>query len=146
MAGKRSSGGSRLLRLVTAAGLGVAAYAHIHLAPKYDHVTGSAGISQGLLFRVEGVVAILLALLVLVSGSRVPHFLAFLVAGSALAAVLGYSYGNVGALGPLPNMHDPAWFGLKTVSAVADAVATLTSAALVLRRRGGGGTVPKPAV
>jgi hypothetical protein len=136
MAGKRTPEASRPLRLLTAVGLGVEAYVHIHLAPRYDHVIGSTGISQGLLFRVEGGVAILLALLVLVSGSRLLHFLAFLVAGSALAAVLGYGYGQVGALGPLPNMHDPTWSGLKIASTVALAVATLTAAALVVRRRG----------
>jgi hypothetical protein len=135
--------GSRMLRLLTAAGLGVAAYVHIHLAGKY-HVTGNSGLSQGLLFRVEGGVALLLALIVLASGSRFLHFLAFLVAASALGAVLLYSYTNVGRLGPLPDMHDPTWFTQKTVSAVADAVATLASAALVFRSRGGGGAAKTP--
>jgi hypothetical protein len=135
-----NSGGSPVLRLLTAAGLGVEAYVHIHLATKYD-VGG--GLSQGLLFRIEGGVAILLALIVLASGSRFLHFLAFLVAASALGAVLLYSYTNVGRLGPLPNMHDPAWFPQKTLSAAAAAVATLASAALVLRSRGGTKTPKK---
>ena len=130
------SGGSPVLRLLTAAGLGVGAYVHIHLASKYS---GGSGLSQGLLFRIEGGVAILLALIVLASGSRFLHFLAFLVAASALGAVLLYSYTNVGRLGPLPDMHDPAWFPQKALSAAADAVATLASAALVVRSRNGGG-------
>jgi hypothetical protein len=134
-----NSGGSRMLRLLTAAGLGVDAYVHIHLATKYN----GAGLSQGLLFRIEGGVAILLALIVLASGSRFLHFLAFLVAASALGAVLLYSYTNVGRLGPLPNMHDPGWFPLKTLSAAAEAVATLASAALVFRSRGGTKTPKK---
>ena len=137
-----NSEGSRMLRLLTAAGLGVEAYVHIHLAGKYT-VTGSSGLSQGLLFRVEGGVALLLALIVLASGSRFLHFLAFLVAASALGAVLLYSYTNVGRLGPLPNMHDPTWFPQKTLSAAAEAVATLASAALVFRSRGGGAKTPK---
>ncbi|HEX9335119.1 MAG TPA: hypothetical protein VF892_04510 [Pseudonocardiaceae bacterium] len=137
MARKRAAGGSPVLRVLTAAGLGVEAYVHIHLAPKYDGGTGSAGISQGLLFRVVGAVAILMALLVLASGGRVVQFLAFLVSAVTLGAVLLYRYSDVGALGPLPNMHDPTWFGLKTLSAASEAVATLTSAALVLRRRSG---------
>jgi hypothetical protein len=33
-------------------------------------------------------------------------------------------------------MHEPTWFTLKTLSAVAEGVATITAAALVLRRRG----------
>ncbi len=139
-----NSEGSRLLRLLTAAGLGVAAYVHIHLAGKYNGVVGSSGLSQGLLFRVEGGVALLLALIVLASGSRFLHFLAFLVAASALGAVLLYSYTNVGRLGPLPDMHELAWFPQKALSAAADAVATLASAALVFRSRGGGGAAKTP--
>jgi hypothetical protein len=134
------TGGSPVLRLLTAAGLGVEAYVHIHLATKYH---SGAGLSQSLLFRIEGGVAILLALIVLASGSRFLHFLAFLVAASALGAVLLYSYTNVGRLGPLPNMHDPTWFPQKTLSAAAEAVATLASAALVFRSRGGGAKTPK---
>src|SRR5882762_2561250 len=136
-----NSGGSPILRLLTAAGLGVSAYVHIHLATKYN---GGSGLSQSLLFRIEGGVAILLALIVLASGSRFLHFLAFLVAASALGAVLLYSYTNVGRLGPLPNMHDPAWFPQKALSAAAEAVATLASAALVVRSRSGGGGAKTP--
>jgi hypothetical protein len=137
------SGGSPVLRLLTAAGLGVSAYVHIHVAAKYNGVAGNSGLSQGLLFRIEGGVAILLALIVLASGSRFLHFLAFLVAASALGAVLLYSYTNVGRLGPLPDMHDPAWFPQKALSTAAEAVATLASAALVFRSRGGGAKTPK---
>ncbi len=128
--------GARLLRLLTAAGLGVGAYVHIRLAGRYDAITGSGGLSQGLLFRVEGGVALLLALIVLASGNRFLHLLAFLIAASALGAVLLYSYTNVGRLGPLPNMHDPSWPGQKALSAAAEAVATLASAVLVFRPPG----------
>jgi hypothetical protein len=134
-----NSGGSPVLRLLTAAGLGVEAYVHIHLAGKYNAIVGSGGLSQGLLFRVEGGVALLLALIVLASGSRFLHFLALLVAASALGAVLLYSYTGVGRLGTLPDMHDPTWFPQKALSVAGEAVATLASAALVFRSRGGGG-------
>lgn len=134
MARNRKAGGSPVLRVLTAAGLGVEAYVHIHLAARYDGVTGSAIISQGMLFRSVGAIAILMALLVLASGSRILHFVAFLVAAGALTFVLLYRYTNLGALGPLPNMHDPTWFGMKTLSVIGEAVATVTAAALTLRR------------
>ena len=135
MASSRSTA-LAVLRFLTIAGLGVEAYVHIHLAPRYDGITGAAGISQGMLFRSVGAIAILMALLVLASTSRVVNLLAFVTAAGALAAVLLYRYGNPGKLGPLPNMHEPTWFTLKTLSAVAEGVATITAAALVLRRRG----------
>jgi hypothetical protein len=123
------SPGHIVLRLVTVVGLGVDAYVHIVLAGQYD--TNSGGISQGVLFRVEAGVAIVAALLVLVSGRRLPHVFALLVAVTALAAVLLYRYVDVGALGPIPDMYDPSWFPKKTLSAIAEAVATLGAAALV---------------
>ena len=138
MASSRSTG-LAVLRLLTVAGLGVEAYVHIHLAPKYDGVLGAAGISQGMLFRSVGAIAILMALLVLASTSRVVNFLAFLTAAGALAAVLLYHYGNPGKLGPLPDMHDPTWSTLKTLSAVAEGVATVTAGGVGVWRRG----VPK---
>jgi hypothetical protein len=137
MARRRRAGGSPVLRVLTAAGLGVEAYVHIHLAAHYDGITGSIGLSQGMLFRSLGAIAILVGLLVLASGSRVLHFVAFVVAAGALTLVLLYRYTNLGALGPLPNMHDPTWSGLKTLSVVGEAVATVAAAALTLRRKAG---------
>ncbi|WP_052230501.1 hypothetical protein [Streptomyces sp. CT34] len=117
-----------LLRLLTAAGLVVDAYVHAELASAYDPV--GAGVSEGALFRIQAAAAALAAVLVLVSGrSRWVWAFAFLVAASAVGAVLLYRYVDVGSLGPLPNMHEPAWYPKKTVSAVAEAVATLGAAA-----------------
>lgn len=116
-----------VLRLLTAAGLAVDAYVHAELADTYDPVV--AGISQGTLFRAEAAAAALAALLVLVAGrSRLVWAFAFLVAASALGAVLLYRYVDVGSLGPLPDMHEPAWYPKKTVSAVAEAVAAASAA------------------
>ncbi|MGD3112149.1 hypothetical protein [Streptomyces sp. YGL11-2] len=116
-----------LLRLLTAAGLAVDVYVHAELAEAYDPV--GTGISEGTLFRAQAAVAALAAVLVLVSGrSRWVWAFAFLVAASALGAVLLYRYVDVGSLGPLPNMHEPAWYPKKTASAVAEAVATLGAA------------------
>lgn len=126
--------GARGLRLLTAAGLGVEGYVHIHVAPQYKAVVGTAGISQTVLFQAVGAAAIVMALCVLASAGRIVALLAFVVAGGALAFALLYQYTNLGALGPLPNMHNTTWTGLKTLTTAAEAVATITAAALLLRR------------
>ncbi|MFF4827129.1 hypothetical protein [Streptomyces sp. NPDC001312] len=117
-----------LLQVVTAAALAVNAYVHADLAHAFDRV--GQQISQGMLFRLEAAVASLAALLVLLLGRRRPVWaFAFLVSVSALGAVLLYRYVNVGALGPLPNMYEPAWWPKRTASAIAEAVGAVTSLA-----------------
>lgn len=130
-----SSPGTLLLRLLAAAGLGVDAYVHADLAPQYDAVTAS--ISQGELFRLQAGFAALAALLLIVWGRRVAAGFGLLVSASALGAVLLYRFVDVGRLGPLPDMYDPAWYTEKSISAIAEAVAVVSCAALlaVLQRR-----------
>jgi hypothetical protein len=117
---------TRGIGLVAAAGLVADAVVHLQLAPDYQ-LAAPAGIGQGNLFRVEAVVAVLVALWVLVRPSRLSFGVAFLVAASALAAVLLYRYVDVPAFGPIPSMYEPLWFPEKTLSAVAEAVATLVA-------------------
>jgi hypothetical protein len=114
-----------LLRLLTAAGLAVDAYVHADLAANYDPIRQS--ISQGDLFRIEAGVASAAALLILLTASRVVWAVVFLIAASALGAILLYRYVNVGTLGPLPNMYEPIWFTKKVVTVVAEGVATATA-------------------
>src|SRR4051794_16389918 len=105
-----------ILRLLVVAGLGVDAYVHFHLAGQM----GSGGtITEGTLFRIQGAVAAVVAVLVLVRAHRLSYAIAFLVAASALGAVLLYRYVDVGALGPLPNMYEPVWYTEKVVTTVA---------------------------
>jgi len=129
---------SWVLRLVTAAGLAVDAYMHLKVAADYDVIPGT--ISGGDLFRAESAAAIAVALLVLVRPGRLAYLLAFLVAASALGAVMLYANVDVGTLGPLPDLYEPVWFTEKTVSAIAEAVAAGAAAVgfvfEVLRRRG----------
>lgn len=115
-----------VLRLLTIAGLIVDAVVHLRIAGQYNGVHGT-GISEAWLFRIEGFVAIFVALLILLSRHKFVAFVAFVVSASAIGAVLLYRYVNVGPLGPLPNMYDPLWYTEKTVSAIAEGVATLTS-------------------
>ena len=134
------------LRVVVAAGLAVDAVVHLRLAPGYQ-LADPAGIGQGNLFRIEAVVAILAAVLVLVTGSRLAYAFAFAVAASALAAVVLTRYVEVPAFGPLPSMYEPVWFGQKTASAVAEgvaAVAALVGFFIAGRRTAGSHTLSHP--
>ena len=122
---------------MTATALVVDAIVHLRLVSRYDANT-AGGLSQGDLFRLEAVAALLAAALLLATGRWVAWLLAVLVAGSALGAVLLNANADVGPLGPVPDMYEPFWYGQKLVVAVAEAVGTLAAAAgllLTLRRR-----------
>lgn len=115
--------GLRALRVLAAGCLGVDAWVHADLAPLYGPI--HAAISEATLFRIEASVAALTALLLVISGRRSVRLFAFLVAASAVGAVLLYRYVDVGTLGPLPNMYEPVWFPEKTLTAVAEGAAAL---------------------
>lgn len=117
------------LRVLAAGGLAIDAYIHFQLAATYDGVGGA--ITQGMLFRIEAVVAAVVTVLLLLIGRTTVYVTAALVAGSALGAVLLYRWVDVGALGPLPNMYEPVWYPDKTISAVGEAVALVAAAVLV---------------
>lgn len=122
---------SRVIPAVTALALLVDAGVHVHLASGYQ-LSASGGIGAGNLFRVEAVVALAVAVWVLLQGTRAAYAGAFVVAVSALAAVILYRYVNVPMLGPLPAMYEPVWFPEKTFSAVAEAVAAVVAGAAML--------------
>jgi hypothetical protein len=127
-----------ILRLAVFAGLGVDAYVHLKLAGDAGH-TGT--ITASTLFWVQGVVAAVVAILVLLRPRPVPYLIAFLVAASALGAVLLYRYVDVGTLGPLPEMYEPVWYADKVTAAVAEAVATVAAAIGVAHTAKGRGAV-----
>ncbi|MEU6041182.1 MULTISPECIES: hypothetical protein [Actinomadura] len=116
------------LRLLVAAGLAVDAFVHWRFAPDMKFVEGGS-IGGDVLFRVQAVAAALAAVLVLVLARRWTYAVAFLVAGSAVGALLLYYAVDVGALGPLPNMYEPVWYGEKTASLVGEGVAALAALA-----------------
>lgn len=132
-----STGGRRGLTLalcgLTAAGLAVDAYVHIDLAAAFDAVPGT--ISQGDLFRAQAAAAAVVAVLVLFVRRWLVYLLAFLLAASALGAVVLYTYVDVGPLGPLPSMYEPVWYTQKTLSAVAEGLAALAALALLILSR-----------
>jgi hypothetical protein len=129
-AGPLQRAGLLILRVVAAGGLAVDAYVHANLAANYDGIGGT--ITEGALFRIEAGVASAAALLILAVGGRLGYTVAATAAGSALAAILVYRYINVGSIGPLPNMYEPAWFTEKSVAAFAEAAATAAAGLLAL--------------
>jgi hypothetical protein len=114
---------------IVVAGLVIDAYVHFDLASNYELIKTST-LSQADLFRAEGAVAILAALLLLVRPRRYTAAIAALVAASALLALLLYRYNDIGRLGPIPSMYEPIWFTKKTVAAYAEGAALI--AALLL--------------
>jgi hypothetical protein len=119
------------LIIIAAAGLVVDAIVHLDLASNFANVKTST-LSQADIFRVESVVALIVAAALLLRPRRTTAMAVFAVAASAAVAVFLYRYVDVGKIGPIPNMYDPYWAPVgKWLSAVAEVVAALASAALV---------------
>ncbi|MFI0484305.1 hypothetical protein [Actinomadura sp. 9N215] len=117
-----------ILRLLVAAGLAADAIVHWRFAPEMSFVQGGS-IDGELLFRVQAAVAGVVAVVILTYATRWAYALAFLVAASAVGAIVFYYYVDVGALGPLPDMHEPVWYAEKTISLAGEGVATLAALA-----------------
>lgn len=122
---RRAGVGLRVLALVTAALLAVDAYVHLDDAHLYREVATSS-LSQATLFRVEAIVAIVVAVVLVIWPHPVVWVVAALVAGSAAGAVFLYTYVDVGTLGPLPDMYEPTWaLPGKRLSGAAEIAATV---------------------
>lgn len=120
--GRRATGTTAIvLRVLAAAGLAVSAWIHIDLAHLYKSLGDT--ITQADLFYAQGAVAAAVALWLLVTGMRTAWWAAALVGAGSFAAVMVYRYVDVGAIGPIPNMHDASWLPSpdKAISAVAEA-------------------------
>jgi len=133
--GNRLSPVAITLRVLAVAALGVSAYIHIDLAHLYK--TLGDDITQAQLFYAQGIVASVVGLWLLVTGHRVAWWAAALVGAASFAAVMLYRYVDVGAIGPIPNMHDASWLPSpdKAISAVAEAAVVVLWLAEELRRR-----------
>lgn len=118
------------LRLVVIVGLVIDALVHFHLAHFYDG--NEASVSQGDLFRLEGALALVAAVAVLLVRGRLIALAAIAVLAGGVFAVLLYRYVNVGEVGPLPNMYEPLWYDDKTLSVWAEAIAAAAALALVV--------------
>lgn len=82
--------------------LAVEAYLHVDLAEAMQ-LAAPHGIGGGTLFYIHAGIALVAAILLLVTGSRFGYAVAGLAALSALVPVLLYSFVNVPALGPIPS-------------------------------------------
>jgi len=126
----------RMLAAATAAFLAVDAYVHLTDASLYDPATTSA-VTEGTLFRVEAIVAIVVGIALLIQPRPLVWAVAALVAASAAGAVLLSTYVDIGALGPLPDLYEPTWaLPGKAASALAEtaaAVLALVGLAVALR-------------
>src|SRR5512139_1334167 len=117
-----------LLRLLVAAGLAADAIVHWRFAPDMTPSKNVSGVIPGDdLFRLEAIVAVVAGLLVLVWARRWTYAVAFLVAASAVGALLLYYFVDVGRLGPIPAMHDASWYADKTISLVGEGIAAIAA-------------------
>lgn len=117
---------SWLLRVITAGGLAVDAYVHFTRAPDYEGAPGA--ISQATMFRAESIAAIVVAVLVLVTGARIAWLLAFLVGISAVVAVLISRYTTLGPIGPFGLVPEADWTTPgKILATIAEAVVTVVA-------------------
>jgi hypothetical protein len=128
----------RGLAVATAALLAVDAYVHLRDAGLYDGLTTSP-LNEGTLFRGQAIAAIVVGIALLIQPRPVVWVVAAVVAAGAAAAVLLYTYVDVGALGPLPDLYEPTWaLPGKSASALAETMATvlaLAGLAVALRTR-----------
>lgn len=107
------------LRILIAAALAIDAVVHLQVASNFQ-MAAPGGIGGGNLFRLEAAAAILVALYVLIRGSRLSYAAAEVVALTAFAAVVLYRYVDIPAIGPIPSMYEPVWYFEKTLTAVAE--------------------------
>lgn len=123
-----------VLRVATAAALIIDAVVHLQDAHFYD-VNVGASLTQGQLFRIQAVAAIVVAVLVLVWPRWPSWLLAVLVAGSAVTAVVVSTYADIGQIaGIIPDMHEPSWGPPgKLLSAYAEGAGTLLALAGLTR-------------
>lgn len=110
-------------RVWTALALLVNAYVHFQLAGPFDALVGTL-VSQGALFRIQGVVNILAAILIVVVHRWWAGLVAAAIAagGLALLVVSVYVPLNLSALG-FPVIYEPVWYQAKVIAVVAQAVA-----------------------
>lgn len=124
-----------VLRILIAVALVVSAVIHFQLAAGFQQAAPS-GIGGGNLFRIQGAVAVLAALYVLIRGTQRSFLLAAAVALASLVAVIAYRYIQIPAIGPIPSMYEPVWYTTKTITAIAEGLAlVLALAAYTLHRK-----------
>lgn len=109
------------LRLLVVAALAVDAVVHLVLADDYQ-LGYPEGVGGGTLFRAASVAATVVGIALLLTGARLAYLAAAVVLAGALAAAVLYTYVDVPAIGPLPSLYEPVWYGQKTLTAVVEGI------------------------
>jgi len=129
--------------IITAAALVLNAVIHFELASIYDAIPGAL-LSQGALFRIQAVVGIVIAVMLMIS-VKVGRIALSTAVVAAIVAAGGFALVVTTTLIPLdltaiglPYLFEPIWFSDKIMTVVVQAVALVTAlaAAALAPRRG----------
>ncbi|NHF64150.1 hypothetical protein [Microcella pacifica] len=129
----------RVLRIalyaLTGAGLIVNAVIHLQLAATFDAVAGPL-LSQGDLFRIQAAAGILVTVALVIARRAWVAVIAAVIAlgGLGMLVLTTLVPLDLTALG-LPAIFEPVWYSDKVIAALAQGLAALTAAALVLVER-----------
>ena len=123
----------RLAAIVIAVALLLNAWIHLRLAGPFDANPGAL-LSQGALFRIQAVVDLVVAVLIVVRPRPWTGLLAFAVAaGGAAILTLTTLVPLDGSLIGLPYLFEPAWYPAKQTSLVLQLLAAALAVGLLLR-------------
>src|SRR4051794_40472081 len=113
-----------MLRGVVAASLAVDAVIHLRLAGDYQE-SAPGGIGAGNLFRIPAALALVVAVWVLLRGSRASLVPPLVIGLSAVVAEVLPHYVDIPGWGPLPAMYEPVWYFEKALCTGFEALAAL---------------------
>lgn len=122
-------------RIWIALALLVNAYVHFVLANPFDAIVGSL-VSQGALFRIQGVVNILAAVLILAVYRWWTGLVVAVIAAGGLALLVASVYVplDLSAIG-FPVIYEPVWYSDKVIAVVAQGFALIGGLAVALLTR-----------
>lgn len=129
-----------LLRALGALTLGYSGYLHLRIALDRPPLLVDGGVTLMGLFVAQAVAVLVVVVWVLVRAGAVAWLAFAVVAVASLAALLLSVVVRIPAIGPFPEIHEPAWYTDKTLAAASAgaAVAVAVVALAVLRRRRAG--------
>lgn len=123
-------GTRRSLVVITAAGLGLDAWMHLRSAHGYDRV--GTTITEGAMFRIEAVVALLVLIALLARPARLTAGLAAVVTVAGTFALIFTYWVPLGPVGPIPDLYEHVLYPEKIVALAAMSVAAVCSVVLVV--------------
>lgn len=126
-----------ILRLITAAALGVSAYVHVAVAQ--GPLLADGQITLAGMFVGQAAVATLAALWLIGRDTRPAWTAAAVIGVVSFAALVLSVYVQIPAIGPFPALYEPDWYGDKVLAALSAAVAAFLAAIGLTRSRGRSG-------